>query len=127
MASVTKLIKDFARSPKGQQLIEQVKEQAGKPENRRKLEELRRRYAMRRLRSRKPRPTGVRPSTPIPLSLPGPCGLGTVGPQGHARLLVNGSSNTAGAISLAPPARRVCFVESIRFESAPWATPRRLR
>jgi hypothetical protein len=48
MASLTKRIKDFARSPKGQQLIEQVKEQAGKPENRRKLEELRRRYAKRR-------------------------------------------------------------------------------
>jgi Zn-dependent M32 family carboxypeptidase len=48
MASVTKLIKDFARSPKGQQLIEQVKEQASRPENRRKLEELRRRYAKRR-------------------------------------------------------------------------------
>ena len=43
MASVTKLIKDFARSPKGQQLIEQAKEQANKPENRRKLEGLRRR------------------------------------------------------------------------------------
>jgi len=48
MASLTKLIKDFARSPKGQQLIQQAKEQASKPENRRKLEELRRRYAKRR-------------------------------------------------------------------------------
>ncbi|HKQ03261.1 MAG TPA: hypothetical protein VJ735_23310 [Actinomycetes bacterium] len=48
MASLSKLIKDFARSPKGQQLIEQAKEQASKPENRRKLEELRRRYAKRR-------------------------------------------------------------------------------
>ena len=48
MASLTKLIKDFARSPKAQQLVEQVKEQARKPENRRKLEELRRRYAKRR-------------------------------------------------------------------------------
>jgi hypothetical protein len=48
MASLTKLIKDFTRSPKGQQLIEQAKEQASKPENRRKLEELRRRYAKRR-------------------------------------------------------------------------------
>ena len=47
MASVTKLIKDFARSPRAQQLIEQVKEQPGKPENRRKLEELRRRYVKR--------------------------------------------------------------------------------
>jgi hypothetical protein len=48
MASLTKLIKDFARSPKGQQLIEQVKEQASKPENRRKFEELQRRFAKRR-------------------------------------------------------------------------------
>jgi hypothetical protein len=47
VASFTKLIKDFARSPKGQQLVEQVKEQASKPENRRKLEELRRRYLKR--------------------------------------------------------------------------------
>ena len=48
MASVSKLVKDFARSPKGQQLIEQVKAQASKPENRRKLEELRVRYLKRR-------------------------------------------------------------------------------
>ena len=48
MASVTKLIKDFARSPRGQQVIEQAKEQARKPENRRKLEELRKRYGKRR-------------------------------------------------------------------------------
>jgi hypothetical protein len=47
VASFTKLIKDFARSPKGQQLIEQAKEQASKSENRRKLEELRRRYVKR--------------------------------------------------------------------------------
>jgi len=47
VASFTKLVKDFARSPKGQQLLEQVKEQASKPENRRKLEELRRRYVKR--------------------------------------------------------------------------------
>jgi hypothetical protein len=48
VASVTKLIKDLARSPRGQQLIEQAKEQARKPENRRKLEELRKRYGKRR-------------------------------------------------------------------------------
>jgi len=34
----------FRPQPKGQQLVEQVKEQARKPENRRKLEELRKRY-----------------------------------------------------------------------------------
>ena len=38
--------KELARSPKGQQLIEQ----ASKPENRRKLEELRRRYLERSVR-----------------------------------------------------------------------------
>jgi hypothetical protein len=48
MASITKLIRDFTRSPRGQQLLEQVKEQARKPENRRRLEELRRRYGKRR-------------------------------------------------------------------------------
>jgi hypothetical protein len=48
VASVTKFIKDLARSPRGQQLVEQVKEQARKPENRRKLEELRKRYGKRR-------------------------------------------------------------------------------
>jgi hypothetical protein len=48
MASVIKRLKDFAQSPRGQQLIEQAKEQARKPENRRKLEELRKRYGKRR-------------------------------------------------------------------------------
>jgi hypothetical protein len=48
MASISKLIKDFAQSPRGKQLVEQVKQQARKPENRRKLEELRRRYMKRR-------------------------------------------------------------------------------
>jgi hypothetical protein len=48
MASITKRIKDFARSPRGQQLIDQAKEQANKPENRRRLEELRKRYMKRR-------------------------------------------------------------------------------
>jgi hypothetical protein len=47
MASLGKMIKDLARSPKGQQVIQQVKEQAQKPENRRKLEELRKRYMKR--------------------------------------------------------------------------------
>ncbi len=48
MASIAKRIKDFARSSRGQQLIGQAKEQANKPENRRRLEELRRRYVKRR-------------------------------------------------------------------------------
>ncbi len=48
MASITRRIKEFARSPRGRQLIEQAKDQARKPENRRRLEELRRRYLKRR-------------------------------------------------------------------------------
>jgi hypothetical protein len=48
MASIAKRIKDFARSPRGRQLVEEAKEQARKPENRRRFEELRRRYVKRR-------------------------------------------------------------------------------
>jgi hypothetical protein len=48
MASIAKRSKGFARSPRGQQLIEQAREQASKPENRRRLEELRKRYVKRR-------------------------------------------------------------------------------
>jgi Zn-dependent M32 family carboxypeptidase len=44
MASLTKKIMKFVQSPQGQQLIERAKVEASKPENRRKLEELRRRY-----------------------------------------------------------------------------------
>ena len=44
MASLTKRIMRFVQSPQGQQLIERAKAEASKPENRRKLEELRRRY-----------------------------------------------------------------------------------
>ena len=44
MASLTKRIMKFVQSPQGQQLIERAKVEAGKPENRRKLEQLRRRY-----------------------------------------------------------------------------------
>jgi hypothetical protein len=47
MASLGKMIKDLARSPRGQQVIQQVKDQAQKPENRRRLEELRKRYMKR--------------------------------------------------------------------------------
>jgi hypothetical protein len=39
---------EFARSRQGQQLIEQVKQQARKPENRRKLEGFRRRVVKKR-------------------------------------------------------------------------------
>ena len=48
MASISKRLKEFARSPQGQQLIEQVKRQVRKPENRRRLEELRKRYGKQR-------------------------------------------------------------------------------
>jgi hypothetical protein len=44
MASLTKRIMKFAQSPQGRQLIERAKVEAAKPENRRKLEQLRRRY-----------------------------------------------------------------------------------
>lgn len=64
---------------------------------------------------------------PDHLSLPGPYGMGTVGLQGHGSLLVNASSNTAGAISLPPHVRRTCFVVSVRLEFTPWAMSRRLR
>ena len=48
MASLTKRIMKFVQSPQGQQLVERAKTEAGKPENRRKLEELRRRYVDKR-------------------------------------------------------------------------------
>ena len=44
MASLTKRIMRFVQSPQGQQLIERARAEASKPQNRRKLEELRRRY-----------------------------------------------------------------------------------
>ncbi|MGH3102059.1 MAG: hypothetical protein ACRDPU_13810 [Thermoleophilia bacterium] len=48
MASLFKRAKDFAQSPKGKQLTEEIKEQASKPENRRKLRESGQRYMKRR-------------------------------------------------------------------------------
>ena len=48
MASLSRRIMKFMQSPKGQQLIEQAKVQARKPENRRKLEQLRARYRNKR-------------------------------------------------------------------------------
>jgi Zn-dependent M32 family carboxypeptidase len=48
MASLTKRIMKFVQSPQGQQLIDRAKSEASKPENRRKLEELRRRYVDKR-------------------------------------------------------------------------------
>jgi hypothetical protein len=44
MASLTKRIMKFAQSPQGRQLLERAKVETSKPENRRKLEQLRRRY-----------------------------------------------------------------------------------
>ena len=44
MASLTKRIMKLVQGPQGQQLIEKAKPEAAKPENRRKLEQLRRRY-----------------------------------------------------------------------------------
>jgi flagellar biosynthesis protein FlhB len=48
MASVFKRVKDFAQSTKGEQVKREIKEQAGKPENRRKLKEFGQRYIKRR-------------------------------------------------------------------------------
>jgi hypothetical protein len=44
MASLSKRIMKFVQSPQGRQLMERAKVEASKPENRRKLEQLRRRY-----------------------------------------------------------------------------------
>jgi hypothetical protein len=44
MASFSKRIMKFMQSPQGQEMIERAKAEARKPENRRKLEQLRRRY-----------------------------------------------------------------------------------
>jgi hypothetical protein len=48
MASLSRRIKKFVQSPQGQQLIERAKVEAAKPENRRKLEQLRARYLNKR-------------------------------------------------------------------------------
>ncbi len=48
MASLSRRIMKFVRSPQGQQLIERAKAEARKPENRRKLEQLRARYLSKR-------------------------------------------------------------------------------
>jgi hypothetical protein len=48
MASLFKRAKDFAQSPKGEQLKKELKEEASKPENRRKLKEFGQRYRKRR-------------------------------------------------------------------------------
>ena len=44
MASLTKRIMKFVQSPQGQQLLDRAKVEASRPENRRKLEQLRRRH-----------------------------------------------------------------------------------
>jgi hypothetical protein len=48
MASLFKRAKDFAQSPQGKQLTKEVKEQASKPENRRKLKEFGQRFMKKR-------------------------------------------------------------------------------
>jgi hypothetical protein len=48
VASLFKRAKDFAQSPQGKQLTEEVKEQASKPENRRKLKEFGQRFMKKR-------------------------------------------------------------------------------
>jgi hypothetical protein len=46
--SLFKRAKDFAQSPKGKQVTEEVKEQASKPENRRKVKEFGQRFMKKR-------------------------------------------------------------------------------
>jgi hypothetical protein len=48
MASLRRRIMKFIQSPQGQQVIERAKVEAGKPENRRKLQQLRARYLNKR-------------------------------------------------------------------------------
>jgi hypothetical protein len=48
MASLFKRGKDFVQSPEGKKLTEEVKEQASKPENRRKFKEFRQRFLKKR-------------------------------------------------------------------------------
>ena len=48
MASILKRVKDFAQSPKGEQVKQEIKEQASKPENRRKLKDFGQRYLKKR-------------------------------------------------------------------------------
>jgi hypothetical protein len=48
MPSLFKRVKDFAQSPKGEQVTQEIREQASKPENRRKLKEFGQRYIKRR-------------------------------------------------------------------------------
>lgn len=48
MAGILGRLAAFARSPRGQQLAQQAKTYAAKPENRRKIEQLRTRLAKKR-------------------------------------------------------------------------------
>ena len=48
MASLFKRAKEITQSPKGKQVTEEIKEQASKPENRRKLKEFGQRYLKKR-------------------------------------------------------------------------------
>lgn len=48
MASLTSKLADIARSPQGRRLADKAKEYANKPENRRKIEELRAKLAKKR-------------------------------------------------------------------------------
>ena len=48
MASLFKRAKDLAQSPQGKKLTEEVKEEASKPENRRKLKEFGQRFMKKR-------------------------------------------------------------------------------
>jgi len=48
MAALFKRVKEIAQSPKGKQVTGEIKEQASKPENRRKLKEFGQRFMKKR-------------------------------------------------------------------------------
>ena len=48
MASLFKRAKDFVQSPQGKKLTEEVKDQASRPENRRRLKEFGQRFKRKR-------------------------------------------------------------------------------
>ncbi len=48
MAALFERVKKFARSPKGQQVTHEIKDEASKPENRRKLKQFGQRFLKKR-------------------------------------------------------------------------------
>ncbi|MEJ3746875.1 hypothetical protein WEI85_26760 [Actinomycetes bacterium KLBMP 9797] len=48
MSALIRRVKDFLRSPRGQQLVDRGRQEIGKPSNQRKLRELKARWGKRR-------------------------------------------------------------------------------